>query len=85
PLEAMTCGAPVLCSRVGGLPEGVGNAAVMVAPTDADRFRGELTKLARSAELRDELRHKGFERVKRFSWESTARQTVALYEEVVRR
>ncbi len=85
PLEAMTCGAPVLCSRAGGLPEGVGNAAVMVAPTDGDGFRRELTKLAKSAELREELRRKGFERVKRFSWESTARQTVALYEEVARR
>lgn len=85
PLEAMACGAPVLCSRAGGLPEGVGKAAVMVAPTDAAGFRAKLTELARSPELRKELRRKGFERVKRFSWEYTARQTVALYEEVLRR
>jgi glycosyltransferase involved in cell wall biosynthesis len=84
PLEAMACGTPVVASNVSSLPEVVGDAAVLVNPENvfdiARGIREALTDEARRATLMV----KGFEQAQRFSWESTARQVVEIYEEVAR-
>lgn len=74
PIEAMQLGTPVVCSDTSSLPEVVGDAAVCVNPGD---YR-EVAK-AVSGTLADDgkcrrLREKGFENVRRFSWDKAGKQ-----------
>lgn len=79
PLEAMACGAPVLCSNTSSLPEVVGDAALTVDPTEIEAISAALRRLLSDADLRAELRARGFERAAHFSWERAARETLAVY------
>ena len=81
-VEAMQCGAPVLTSNVSALPEVAGNAALLVSPTNIDEIASGLTRLLEQAELRQEFRLRGYQRVQDFSWERCARETLAVYRQV---
>ena len=85
PLEAMACGAPVVCSNTSSLPEVVGNAALLVNPRDAREIANAIERVVSSRALRDELRAKGIAQASRFSWERAARETLAVYERVCRK
>jgi len=75
PVEAMACGAPVLTSKVCALPEVVGDAALLVDPTDVEAIADGIRRLVDDPCLRGELRRKGLLRVARFSWDETAHKT----------
>lgn len=79
-LEAMACGAPVVTSSASSLPEVAGDAALCTAPTDVDALTEALSRVWLSADLRGELRRKGFARAKQFTWAKTAEMTLAVYE-----
>jgi alpha-1,3-rhamnosyl/mannosyltransferase len=79
PLEALACGAPVLCCDTSSLPEVVGAAALRVAPTVAALAEG-LARLLADDTLRAELHAAGPRRAALFSWQSTAEATLAVYE-----
>jgi glycosyltransferase involved in cell wall biosynthesis len=81
PLEAMACGAPVVCSDAPALPEVVGDAAITVQPTDVNAWTETLRKILDDDALREALRKKGFQRANQFSWEKTARLTLSAFEE----
>ncbi|MBI3307215.1 MAG: glycosyltransferase family 4 protein [Candidatus Omnitrophica bacterium] len=81
-LEAMACGTPVLTSTVSSLPEVAGNAAYLVDPLNTDAIAQGITELSKNEQLRSELRQKGFEQIKRFSWKETARQTLEVYKKL---
>ena len=85
PLEAMACGTPVITSNASSLPEVVGDAALSVDPNDVEGLAEAMHRVLRNAELCKELRRKGLERAKLFSWEETARQTLTIYKNVVAR
>ena len=70
PLEAMACGCPVVTSRASSLPEVVGDAAVLVNPTDADELAGAMGRVLSDLELRDSLIEKGAKRAGEFSWKA---------------
>jgi glycosyltransferase involved in cell wall biosynthesis len=74
-LEAFTAGVPVLTSDASSLPEVAGAAALMVDPHDPAAIAGGLERLLGDPGLRDGLRRAGLERVRRFTWEETARRT----------
>ena len=79
-LEAMACGAAVVTSRGGALEEIAGAAAVLVEPLDAAAIAAGVEEaIAR----REQLRERGLERARAFSWDEAARRTQAVYEEVV--
>ncbi len=80
PLEAMACGVPVLTSNVCSLPEVVGDAAVLVDPLDVEAIADGIRRLTEDDALRKELRSKGIERARRFSWDETARKTSKVIE-----
>ena len=73
-LEAMACGAPVIASQAGALPEVTGQAALQVDPTSVEGMTEAIRSLLLDGELREELRQKGLERAGQFSWERAARQ-----------
>ncbi len=75
PLEAMACGTPVLTSNLTSLPEVVGDAGMMVNPYDVDAIARGLQSIVEDSDLREDLRRKGLERVKVFTWERTAELT----------
>jgi glycosyltransferase involved in cell wall biosynthesis len=84
-LEAMSCGAPVITSNTSSMPEISGDAALYFDPADANQLKNRILELIANADLKAELRRKGFANAKRFSWEKTARETIRIYEETYRR
>lgn len=83
-LEAMACGAPVVCSNAASLPEVVGDAALLVNPRDVGEIAGTIQRVLSDAALRDELRAKGIARAAQFTWERAAREALRVYESVVK-
>jgi len=81
PLEAMACGVPVITSTTSSLPEVVGDAALLVNPYDEAEIMKALVRITTDTELRKTLRARGLERVKHFTWRSSAERTLALYRE----
>lgn len=81
-LEAMACGAPVVSSDATSLPEVVGQAGVLADARDPDAFAGALARVLDDDALRAELRAKGLARVKEFTWEKCAQDTLAVYREL---
>jgi glycosyltransferase involved in cell wall biosynthesis len=73
PLEAMTCGCPVIVSRTASLPEVCGDAALYCDPTDPVDFAARIRDVLQKPGLRDELRRRGLVQAGRFSWAATAR------------
>jgi glycosyltransferase involved in cell wall biosynthesis len=82
PLEAMACGAPVVCSDRTSLPEVVGSAGVLVDPEDADQLGAALLRVLSDHLYADDLRARGLARARQFTWEQVAAQTSSLYAEV---
>ena len=79
PLEAMACGVPVLTSNASSLPEVVGDAGVMVSPTDTRMLAEAMAELVCDANRREALGKGGLIRAASFSWERAARETLAVY------
>lgn len=84
PLEAMASGTPVLASDTSSLPEVVGDAGILVDPQNADEIARAMLKVLRDKGLQGEMRRRGLERAKRFTWQGAAEETVKLYEEAMR-
>jgi glycosyltransferase involved in cell wall biosynthesis len=81
PLEAMACGAPVIAANVSSLPEVIGDAGVLVAP-ELDPLAEALQTLLDDPVLRANLVKRGLARAQQFTWAATARQTIAVYEQL---
>ena len=82
PLEAMACGTPVIVSNTSSLPEVVGDAGLLVDPTNANEITVAIWRLLSDEVLRQELIARGLRRVASFSWERAARETLDLYRRV---
>ena len=79
PLEAMACGVPVVVSERSSLPEVVGSAGFVLDPDDVEGVAGAIIACAIQEPLQADLRQRGLEQAGRFSWQRTARQTLAAY------
>jgi glycosyltransferase involved in cell wall biosynthesis len=79
-LEAMSCGTPVVASNVSSLPEVVGDAGILVEPTDPEALADALHKVLIDRPLREDLRSKGLQRAETFTWSRAAAETVAVYD-----
>ena len=84
-LEAMACGVPVVASNVSSIPEVAGDAALLTDPRDADALCDTMERALKDSGLKSDLRQRGLERAATFSWEKAARETIAVYEEAVRK
>jgi glycosyltransferase involved in cell wall biosynthesis len=84
-LEAMEAGVPVVASNVASLPEVVGDAGRLVDPYSVEDIAAGLREVLADEGLRQDLVQRGYLQLRRFSWESTARQTLEVYERAFER
>ena len=82
-LEAMASGCAVCASQTSSLPEVGGDAALYVDPECTESITEALRAIARDEALRTDLVRRGLARAAEYSWERTARETLALYERVL--
>jgi glycosyltransferase involved in cell wall biosynthesis len=83
PLEAMQCGVPVITSNTSSLPEVVGDAGLMVPPTDADALCQAIVQLHSDRALSQTLARRARERAAHFSWARCAAETASVYRSAV--
>jgi glycosyltransferase involved in cell wall biosynthesis len=84
PLEAMACGASVIATRTGAIPEYAEGAALLIDPGDRNALRSSLLRLLGDPTLRDELRSRGTERAGAYTWERSAALMTQLIAEAAR-
>ena len=82
-IEAMACGTPVVCSRAASLPEVAGAAAEYFDPHCAEDLAGAIQRVLSSPERREELRRKGLQRARLFTWEECARKHAEIYSDIL--
>jgi glycosyltransferase involved in cell wall biosynthesis len=79
-LEAMTCGAPVIASNRGSIPEVAGEAALLVDAEDAAGLARSIERVLTDPAEAERLRQLGFARAAGFSWANTARRVLDVYQ-----
>ncbi|GAB4535434.1 MAG: glycosyltransferase family 1 protein [Anaerolineae bacterium] len=82
-LEAMACGAPVASSNTSSLPEVGGDAARYFDPGDVEAMADTILSVWRDEDLRESMSQEGLARAGGFSWARAARETMAIYEQVL--
>ena len=82
PLEAMQCGTPVICSDTTSLPEVMGDAGILVNPTDWVAISQAMLNVYQNQPLRIELNQKSLQRASHFSWQKFADETWNVYQKI---
>ncbi|MBI2020069.1 glycosyltransferase family 4 protein, partial [Candidatus Daviesbacteria bacterium] len=82
-LEAQASGCPVITSNISSMPDVAGKGAIYVDPYNTDDIVDAMIRV-KGKEEREKLIKKGFENIKRFSWEKCAAQTLEVFEQVYR-
>jgi glycosyltransferase involved in cell wall biosynthesis len=82
PLEAMAQGTPVVVSNTSAMPEVVGNAAVLVNPENVFEIMHGIKRALLDQQLRDQLKERGHQQAQRFSWETSVRRMLQVYERI---
>jgi glycosyltransferase involved in cell wall biosynthesis len=78
PLEAMSCGTPVLASTASSVPEVVGDAGILLDPKDAGAWADAVQRVVQDDSLREDLSRRGLVRANQFTWERCARETLSV-------
>jgi len=79
PLEAMSLGVPVVASNISSIPEICQDAAHYFDPKDPEDMALKINELFADNTLRDDLISKGEKQASRYSWRTTAEQTLSVY------
>jgi glycosyltransferase involved in cell wall biosynthesis len=79
----MACGTPIITSKVNGLVEIAGDAAVFVDPRDAEAIADAISRVLDDGVLQEKLSKKGLARSVQFSWDQCAAKTLNILEELV--
>lgn len=85
PLEAMSCGCPVIVSDTASIPEICQNAAMYIDPLNIDDIASKMKAIVEDDALRQSLIKKGYARAEVFSWNKCSQQTISIIEEVLDR
>lgn len=80
-LEAMACGVPIVTSNICSIPEVVGDAALFADPYSVTDLSQCILQCLTNETLQEELIEKGKKQVKLFTWENSAKETIAIYKE----
>lgn len=78
-LEAMQIGTPVITTNTSSIKEVANKSALLVEPNDIDGMAEAMRKMLTDQEVRHQLITKGKQQAEKFSWERTARETLAVY------
>ncbi|MBU4349100.1 glycosyltransferase family 4 protein [bacterium] len=81
-IEAMACGTPVISSNISSIPEVIGNAGILINPNDVEELNDAILKLLTSETLKNQLSKKGLKQARKFSWKTTAKKTVEIYNKI---
>lgn len=79
-LEAMSCGIPVIAANSSSIPEVISNSGILFNPIDKIDLAQKIKKVLSDPVLQNRLIEKGFQNVKRFTWEKAAEKTLRFYE-----
>ncbi len=82
-LEAMTCGAPVIASDRGSIPEVAGNAALLMDAEDEKTLAQHLIRVLGNPAEAELLRQLGYAWSAKFTWPNTAQRILDSYEQVL--
>jgi len=74
---------PVVASNAASLPEVVGDAGLLVRPTDIEQLADAIARALTDNALRAELRERGFKRARLFTWQAAAERALSIYRRVV--
>lgn len=83
PLEAMSCGTPVITSNISSIPEVVGDGGILIDPFNMKNLMYSLEALLNDKTIRDEITSKALKRASNFSWEKTSEKTVQIYNKIL--
>jgi len=78
PLEAMSCGCPVVVSKAASLPEVCGDSAVYVDPYDEQDIADGIRKIIEDQNIGLQLKEKGLKRSQKFTWKKTAEKHIEI-------
>jgi len=81
-LEAMQCGVPTVASNTTSLPEVVGDAGILLPPSDEDALSEAMSRLYKDETLREKYAMAGLQRAKSFSWQKCADQYAAIFKNI---
>lgn len=84
-LEAMASGCPVITSNIAPLVEVLGGAGLHFTSGSAEHLAQVMKQFVESENLAHEMRARGLERAKAFSWDNTAKTTVDVYRDAAQR
>jgi len=82
-LEAMACGCPVIGANSGAIPEVTAGTAMLFDPRSPEELADAIVKVTQDPATRQDLVERAKVRVKDFTWHRTARETLAVFEELV--
>lgn len=82
-LDSFACGVTVITSNVSAMPEVGGDAVLYVDPLNVGGIKKKLEMVTNDKDLRENLIQKGFERIKKFSWEKAAEETAEVYRQLI--
>lgn len=77
-LEAIACGTPVIASRLGALPEVIGDAGILIDPYDLTALEQAIAQLINQPDLSQDLQRRGLTQAQKFSWSNTGQITNSL-------
>jgi glycosyltransferase involved in cell wall biosynthesis len=81
----MACGTPVIVSRVSSMPEICGEAAYYVDPLKVTEIAEGIYTMTTNTRLRKSFIEKGLQKVKMFDWDTSAKEHLAIFREVMNR
>jgi len=84
-LEALACGIPVIASDKSSIPEIQGDAGISIDPTDEDLWVKEICRLLHDTHLQKKYAASGVKQATKFSWDTTAKRTIEVYDHVLKR
>ena len=85
PMEALSLGKPVICSASTSLLEIFGNHTILINPHDVGELAWTMGRVLNDEKIQDSMKEEGQKYVRKFSWEKTAKKTLAVIHEAGRR
>lgn len=83
PLEAMSCGLPVIASDTSSLKEVIGDAGILVKAGNEHELGNKVLNVIENKEIKEKLKEKSLAQAKKFNWEETAQKTIDLYHKTI--